>query len=90
MFIIRSISNETLQILSESNRIWVEHDFTDPQISKYIYECSIDKMPVKQRARLRAKSWSQFLNETKGKYDVKSTKSNKLVKISFNSSYSVI
>jgi hypothetical protein len=37
----------------------------DPKISKYMYECSVDKMSVKQRARVRAKSWSQFLNETK-------------------------
>jgi len=70
------LSNETLRILTESDQIWVEHDFTDPKISKYIYECTIDRMSIKQRARLRANSWSQFLNETKGKSNDDSTNSN--------------
>jgi hypothetical protein len=70
------LSNKTLQILNESDEIWLEQDFTVPEISKYIYGCSIDKMSIKERARLRAKSWSLFLNETKGKSDAESTKSN--------------
>jgi hypothetical protein len=70
------LSNETLQILTESNQIWLEQDFTDPKISKYIYQCSIDKMSIKQRARVRAKTWARFLNETKDKSNIQSTKSN--------------
>ncbi len=66
------LSNETIRILSESDQIWMEHDFTDPQISKHIYGCAIDKMALKQRARIRAQTWSQFLNETKRKPDNKS------------------
>jgi len=66
------LSNETLRILHESDQIWLEHDFTDPEISKYIYGCSMDKLSIKQRARLRAKSWSTFLNETKRKSDIES------------------
>jgi len=72
------LSNETLRLINESNQMWFEHDFTDPEISKYIYGCSMDKMSIKQRASLRAKSWSKFLNETKGKSDTESNKSNNL------------
>ena len=57
-------STKILQILNESNQVWVEHDFTDPDVSKHIYGCSIEKLSIKQQARLRAKTWSQFLNET--------------------------
>jgi uncharacterized protein YbaP (TraB family) len=61
------LSNKTLRLLNESNQIWLEQDFTDPKISKYIYECSLDKMTIKQRARVRAKTWARFLNETNDK-----------------------
>ncbi len=50
----------------------MEHDFTDPQISKHIYRCTIDKMALKQRAKTR----SQFVNETERKADNISVKSN--------------
>lgn len=63
------LSNETLRIIDESNQVWFEHDFTQPEISKHIYTCVFDKMTVKQRARVRAKTWSKFLNETKDKTD---------------------
>ncbi|UJR35057.1 hypothetical protein I4U23_027833 [Adineta vaga] len=57
-------SNETINILNESEEIWVEHDFTDPHVSKHIYECAIAKMTPKLQSRIREKTWSEFLNET--------------------------
>ena len=54
----------------------MEHDFTDPPISKYIFDCVIEKMPSRQRTRLRAGSWPRFLFETNGKLVNESTKSN--------------
>jgi hypothetical protein len=54
----------------------MEHDFTDPPISKYIYDCTIEKMTSGQRTRLRTRSWPRFLNETKEKLVNESTKSN--------------
>ncbi|CAF3993394.1 unnamed protein product [Rotaria sp. Silwood1] len=72
------LSNDSLQIFAESEEIWMEQDFTDSPIIKYLYGCKIDSMTRKQQAHLRTKTWSQFLNETKRKPNNKSKKSNNL------------
>lgn len=58
-------SNETLRIINKTTEFWFEQDFTDWNVSTRMYECSLDKMSIKTRSRLRAKTWSTFLNQTK-------------------------
>ncbi|CAF0844491.1 unnamed protein product [Adineta steineri] len=58
------LSNETIGILTESDQIWLEHDFTVDETNKHIYGCAVDKMPLEIRARIRKQTWSEFLDET--------------------------
>lgn len=58
-------SKEILEIFKNTTQFWFEHDFTDGNVSSRIYECSLDKMSIKIRSRLRAKTWAAFLNATK-------------------------
>ena len=52
------LSNDILRILNESDQFWMEQDFTDPPVRKYIYRCASEKLSSKQWARLRARTWS--------------------------------
>ncbi|CAF1119695.1 unnamed protein product [Rotaria sordida] len=52
-------------ILNNSDEYWVEIDLTDPLFRVHVNRCIIDQLLPKQQARLRVKTWPQFLNDTK-------------------------
>ncbi|CAF4295738.1 unnamed protein product, partial [Rotaria sordida] len=66
-------SNDTLDILNNSDEYWVEIDPTDPLVRVYVNRCIIDQLLPKQLARLRVKTWPRFLNDTKRNHINKST-----------------
>ncbi|CAF4108740.1 unnamed protein product, partial [Rotaria sordida] len=66
-------SNDTLDILNNSDEYWVEIDPTDPLVRVHVNRCIIDHILPKQLARLRVKTWPRFLNDTKRNHINKST-----------------